>query len=86
MNRHNDAVGWVGSYPFEYASVEEITHFCERELGMTTHQVLLKPGHSCNEFLFRAPAEPLACRCGFHEAQRGNIQFTVGAGFYRVNR
>jgi SAM-dependent methyltransferase len=54
MNWHNDVVDWVGGYPFEYASVDEITAFCEKDLNMVTLKVVPKRGHVCNEFLFRA--------------------------------
>ena len=54
MTWHNDVVDWVGGYPFEYASVEEVTSFCETELHMTTLKVNAIQGHGCNEFLFRS--------------------------------
>jgi SAM-dependent methyltransferase len=55
MNWHHDVVDWVGGYPFEFASVEEVTSFCENEFHMTTLKVHPQWGHACNEFLFRAP-------------------------------
>ncbi len=54
MSWYYDAVDWVGGYPFEFASVEEITAFCENELAMTTLKAVDAGGHGCNEFLFRA--------------------------------
>jgi 2-polyprenyl-6-hydroxyphenyl methylase/3-demethylubiquinone-9 3-methyltransferase len=54
MDWHHDAVDWVGGYPFEYASVEEVVAFCERELGLTTLKVVPRSGHACNEFVFQA--------------------------------
>lgn len=56
MNWYYDAVDWVGGYPFEFASVEEITSFCENDLAMTTLKAVEVGGHGCNEFLFRANA------------------------------
>jgi 2-polyprenyl-6-hydroxyphenyl methylase/3-demethylubiquinone-9 3-methyltransferase len=52
MNWHTDVVDWVGGYPFEYASPDEITTFCEQRLGLETVNVHIVGGHGCNEFVF----------------------------------
>jgi 2-polyprenyl-3-methyl-5-hydroxy-6-metoxy-1,4-benzoquinol methylase len=54
MNWHNDAVDWIGGYPFEFASADEIIAFCEHELQMKTLKAVRRNGHSNNEFVFRA--------------------------------
>jgi 2-polyprenyl-3-methyl-5-hydroxy-6-metoxy-1,4-benzoquinol methylase len=55
MDWHHDVVDWVGGYPFEYASIEEITTFCEQELHMQRLKVIARTGHANNEFVFRLP-------------------------------
>jgi 2-polyprenyl-3-methyl-5-hydroxy-6-metoxy-1,4-benzoquinol methylase len=55
MTWHNDVVDWVGGYPFEYATVEEIKTFCEHEFGFRLLKVVPRSGHSNNEFVFQAP-------------------------------
>jgi 2-polyprenyl-3-methyl-5-hydroxy-6-metoxy-1,4-benzoquinol methylase len=50
-----DLVDWLGGYPYEFATVDEITTFCERECGMETVKVLaISPrGTGNNQFVFR---------------------------------
>ena len=48
-----DVVDWIGGYPYEYASTEEITAFVE-PLGFETVKVIpAQVGTGCNEFVFR---------------------------------
>jgi 2-polyprenyl-3-methyl-5-hydroxy-6-metoxy-1,4-benzoquinol methylase len=50
-----DLFDWVGGYPYEFATVEEIKKFCETECGMVTLKaVQLAPRDlGLNHFLFR---------------------------------
>lgn len=48
-----DLVDWLGGYPYEYASGDEITSFCEAECGLETLKVVSGKGN--NEFVFRRP-------------------------------
>lgn len=53
MGYYTDVIDWIGGYPYEFASPEEITSFCEQNLGMTLVNSRLKGGLSNNEFVFR---------------------------------
>jgi len=50
-----DLVDWLGGYPYEFATVDEITTFCEHECGMETVKVLATSprGTGNNQFVFR---------------------------------
>lgn len=52
-----DLLDWLGGYPYEYATVDEITAFCRDRLGLTPIKVLGNPstGTGNNQFVFRAP-------------------------------
>ena len=53
MSRWHDIVDWVGGYPYEYATPDEIFHFY-RERGFTLENLHVGGvGLGCNEFLFR---------------------------------
>lgn len=48
-----DVVDWIGGYPYEYASIDEITTFVSR-LGFAVEKVVpAQVGTGCNEFVFR---------------------------------
>jgi 2-polyprenyl-6-hydroxyphenyl methylase/3-demethylubiquinone-9 3-methyltransferase len=54
MDFYADIRDWLGGYPYEYASVEEVTeHFKQRGFRLA----LVKPARSlgCNEFVFELP-------------------------------
>lgn len=51
MNRWTDIKDWLGGYPYEYATVDEIVSFVQK-LGFSTMQVWPKDGKGCSEFLF----------------------------------
>lgn len=55
MARTTDLIDWLGGYPYEFASAEEIVEFCERECGMRATKVLSVPttGIGNNQFVFR---------------------------------
>jgi SAM-dependent methyltransferase len=50
-----DLIDWLGGYPYEYATVDEITSFCERECGMEPVKVVATSpgGTGNNQFVFR---------------------------------
>ena len=55
MSWWTDLVDWVGGYPYEAATPEEITQFYDaREL--TLEREVRRDGIGCNEFVFRAHA------------------------------
>jgi 2-polyprenyl-6-hydroxyphenyl methylase/3-demethylubiquinone-9 3-methyltransferase len=60
MALRTDLIDWLGGYPYEFATVREIKHFCEQRCGMTLEHV--KPiavnGTGNNEFVFRRPITP----------------------------
>lgn len=48
-----DVIDWIGGYPYEYASIEEVTRFVS-QLGFTVQKVIpAQVGTGCNEFVFR---------------------------------
>jgi len=52
MRYYNDIVDWVGGYPYEYASVDEVVAFFEPR-GFQTRTVSKTRGFTgCNEFVF----------------------------------
>ena len=57
MDWRHDVRDWVGGYPFEFASVDEVVTFCTKELGLISIKVLPRNGHACNEFVFEKPRQ-----------------------------
>jgi 2-polyprenyl-3-methyl-5-hydroxy-6-metoxy-1,4-benzoquinol methylase len=58
MNRWRDAVDWVGGYPYEVATPEEVFDFC-RERGFTLKSLKCGGvGLGCNEFVFERTSRP----------------------------
>ena len=58
MNRWRDAVDWVGGYPYEVATPEEVFDFC-RERGFTLQSLKCGGvGLGCNEFVFERTSRP----------------------------
>ena len=52
MERHHDLVDWVGGYPFEVASPEEVFRYF-RDRGFVLRElVTCRGGLGCNEFVF----------------------------------
>jgi hypothetical protein len=52
MSRWHDLIDWVGGYPFEVASPEQIFDFC-RERGLSLKRLKTCGGGSgCNQFVF----------------------------------
>jgi len=52
MNYYYDIVDWVGGYPYEYASVDEVTKFFEQR-GFKLKKLVKTQGFTgCNEFVF----------------------------------
>lgn len=48
-----DVIDWIGGYPYEYASIDEINAFVT-QLGFTVEKVApAQVGTGCNEFVFR---------------------------------
>lgn len=53
MSLWYDAVDWIGGYPFETASADELIAFY-RERNYALVNARLKPGLGCNELVFRS--------------------------------
>lgn len=47
-----DIFDWMGGYPFEVATPQEIVAFFETR-GFIKQRVVPSPGHGCNQFVFR---------------------------------
>jgi 2-polyprenyl-6-hydroxyphenyl methylase/3-demethylubiquinone-9 3-methyltransferase len=55
MNWWRDAVDWLGGYPYEYASVDEIVAYIKKKRpDFQLKNVRIRNGIGNNEFLFRA--------------------------------
>jgi len=50
MSRYRDWIDWIGGYPYEYASADEVLDRM-RSLGLDGHVVVANDGTGCNEFL-----------------------------------
>ena len=57
MSWWTDLVDWVGGYPYEAATPEEIARFYTAR-GLTLQRTVRRDGIGCNEFVFRAQASP----------------------------
>lgn len=55
MSRWHDIVDWVGGYPFEVATPDEIFDAVTRK-GFTLERLITRQGLGCNEFVFRNDA------------------------------
>lgn len=57
MALRTDLLDWLGGYPYEYASSEEVIEFCERECGLRTSRATPASagGHGNNQFVFTRP-------------------------------
>lgn len=58
MALKTDLVDWLGGYPYEYASADEIVEFCRDSLGLEAIKVLrtAPSGTGNNQYVFRQPA------------------------------
>lgn len=54
MSAWHDAVDWVGGYPFEVASREEVIEFFESRDFSTEKVISVGNRQGCNQFVFRA--------------------------------
>ncbi|MBC8134223.1 MAG: hypothetical protein H7X95_14670 [Deltaproteobacteria bacterium] len=61
MSRVHDWIDWIGGFPFEVATPDEIFAF-HRDRGFHLENMLLRPGHGCNEFVFSKTRPPTAVR------------------------
>lgn len=57
MALRTDVADWLGGYPYEYATAQEIVELCEHECGLRARTVVeLGPrDHGNNEFVFERP-------------------------------
>jgi SAM-dependent methyltransferase len=53
MNAYTDTRDWLGGYPYEFASVDEILRFCRREMGVRLVKLRAVNNLGVNEFLFQ---------------------------------
>ncbi len=47
-----DVIDWIGGWPYEVATPEEVFHFCRRH-GYSLQNFQLSQGLGCNQFVFR---------------------------------
>lgn len=52
MDWRRDITDWVGGWPYEFASPEEVDIFM-KELGWTSIRSNLTTGWGCNEYLYK---------------------------------
>jgi len=51
MGAYHDAIDWIGGYPFEAATPEQIFRFF-RDRGFYMQEMITRQGPGCNEFIF----------------------------------
>lgn len=52
MNRWHDAADWIGGYPYEYTTLQQLTGFYAK-IGFTPERSAEASGLGCHEILFR---------------------------------
>ena len=53
MSLYYDAIDWLGGFPYEYATIDEISNFM-KEKGFSTVKIIKTTGFTgCNEFVFK---------------------------------
>ncbi len=55
MSRWHDLIDWVGGYPFEVATPDEITDFCIARGFRLRRLRTVGGGLGCNEYVFELP-------------------------------
>lgn len=58
MNRWHDWIDWIGGYPYERASLEQIAEIYAKDGFRLTKIFDCSSGYGCNEFVFRREAPP----------------------------
>jgi 2-polyprenyl-3-methyl-5-hydroxy-6-metoxy-1,4-benzoquinol methylase len=53
MSFLHDQIDWIGGYPIEFSSKEEVIDFCAKDLGLQLKNI--STGEGCSEFLFQKP-------------------------------
>jgi 2-polyprenyl-6-hydroxyphenyl methylase/3-demethylubiquinone-9 3-methyltransferase len=53
MDFHYDVVDWVGGYPYQYGTIDEISRFVEALGFEVQRRIPAKVPTGCNEFVFR---------------------------------
>lgn len=57
MSRWRDIIDWVGGYPYEVATPDEVFDFCKSRGFMLTKLNAGRVGLGCNQFVFKKVAE-----------------------------
>jgi len=57
MSRVHDWVDWLGGYPYEVASADELFRFYKQR-GFSLQSLLLRRGHGCNELVLQRTRGP----------------------------
>jgi 2-polyprenyl-6-hydroxyphenyl methylase/3-demethylubiquinone-9 3-methyltransferase len=52
MSRWRDIIDWVGGYPYEVATPDEVFEFCKRRGFVLTKLNVGRVGLGCNQFVF----------------------------------
>lgn len=52
MDFYHDVIDWIGGYPYEYATCDEIVQFCEHKNLILSKFVKAGVPTGCNEFVF----------------------------------
>jgi 2-polyprenyl-6-hydroxyphenyl methylase/3-demethylubiquinone-9 3-methyltransferase len=60
MSRWRDVVDWVGGYPYEFATPEDVFDRCRAAGFELTKMICGKIGTGCNEFVFSRAEVPTA--------------------------
>lgn len=52
MSWYIDIIDWLGGYPYEFASADEVFLFCKKEFGFELENLKTVNGLANNQFLF----------------------------------
>lgn len=53
MSWRRDITDWLGGYPYEFATIEEVFNFCNKKLGLTLINIKSTNTRGNNQFLFK---------------------------------
>ena len=51
MSRWHDMIDWIGGYPYEYASAQQLVDFYERD-GFKVRKLVPNDGYGCHQLVF----------------------------------
>jgi 2-polyprenyl-6-hydroxyphenyl methylase/3-demethylubiquinone-9 3-methyltransferase len=81
MSRWHDLVDWVGGFPFEVATPEEVFHFCRKHGLELVDLTTAGGGLGCNQFVFRRCGVVADCRVTGRERAAAESSWSIQSSF-----